>query len=198
MPAVYIPNTIEMAVNATNANGSEEINVLHFYKPSGGVTLTNLQTLGDFFNANVKAAWLAVHTSSYVLHFLRIFGMDNAGSPYLDYSFPANTRGTATGTPLPSGQAIALTLQTPYRGRSNRGRIFFGSLSRDQESNDVITGALSTAILQVGTNMLLAGGTTGMYWGVASRKNHNCIVINSLKLNTDLDSQRRRLPGRGR
>ncbi len=198
MPAVYVAKTVEMVIQGVNANGSDEYNVLHFFKPAGSPTITDLGNLANTFDAHVKTQWLACHAASYTLNSLRLFSMESPSAPYLDYPEPAGTRGTHGGTPASSGVALAVTVQTPYRGRSNRGRIYFGSLSTSGYTNDVISITEASIFSTLMLALFAVGNYCGLYLGVTSRRNLVTIVANSYRINTDLDSQRRRLPGRGR
>ncbi len=117
--------------------------------------------------------------------------------------------GTAglNGTQLvPQSSAVVVSQRTALRGRSYRGRAYLGGLSYTQLASDVdITGAAASAISAAFGNLDTALAGLGLDVVVASRQ-HNKVIVNPAAINrviayvvdAHLDSQRRRLFGRGK
>lgn len=106
---------------------------------------------------------------------------------------------------LPLGTALVASLRTPLRGRSYRGRMYWGGLaasgqSTSTECTTAYAGYIASAIVQ-----LLADFVTAGWKGVVATKQHNGAVVNpadtsdisTVIVDTKYDSQRRRLAGRG-
>jgi hypothetical protein len=116
-----------------------------------------------------------------------------------------NEAGTGAGTALPAGSCIVVSHRTAKRGRSYRGRSFLSGLSSSQQASpNKLLPATAAAIAGgfAALKVLLDGH--GLDHVVASRA-HNGAVTNPAEANevinyvvdTAIDSQRRRLEGRG-
>lgn len=113
--------------------------------------------------------------------------------------------GGESGNVLPSNVTLAIKKITNLRGRSFRGRNYFYGLAEDQVSGDTVNSSVVTAIadaygLLVGPDAMLTGAT----WAVVSYCNgktwRTSAVVSSIigvSVDDTIDSQRRRLKGRG-
>lgn len=113
--------------------------------------------------------------------------------------------GTVAQPSLPLGSALVTSLRTALRGRSYRGRQYWSGIpitAQDDPTNVTSTfaTALGTAIGQLLSDIAALG-----FDAVIASKQHNGAVTNPAATNeitdvivdTKLDSQRRRLEGRG-
>lgn len=129
---------------------------------------------------------------------------------------PSDTRlilvdptGALTSGSMPNNTTIAIKFTTGFTGRSARGRNFFIGLTEAQVSQNTVASATLTAI-ESAYFELLASVTdifgSDVHWVVASlyfegepRGSAQGLPINAISVTNDIvDSQRRRLPGRGR
>jgi len=131
---------------------------------------------------------------------------DSSTSPSINYAPASPIAGTATGTGAPLNVTIVSSFRTANRGRSSRGRFYSYALSEADTNNDGVTigSGLQTALSVMWAN--LAGFVSPDGWthvvvskqldGVA-RAAGLAQAITSYIIDTALDSQRRRLLGRG-
>lgn len=119
--------------------------------------------------------------------------------------FPANSEGDVVVASLPSGTSLAISWRTGRSGRSYRGRTFHVGLTEGFVEGNEITTTHRDALYLAYTALLTDLATEGTPMVVASRFSNNAprttgiaTVVTSLVIDTAIDSQRRRLAGRGR
>jgi len=114
--------------------------------------------------------------------------------------------GAQTGDPIPGSNTVAISFKTLNAGRSYRGRNYFVGLNEGQVSGNQITVTVRDA-LRTAWSILLATSATPppATWGVFSRFTAGAprvtgvfTPITNVTVDVDVDSQRRRLAGRGR
>ena len=113
--------------------------------------------------------------------------------------FPSGTYGTWGSAPSPNNVAVAVKLLTGIIGRSNRGRQFWLGLPLQAASSDVLTSTGLNLIAQVFTRHLLGYSANGVTYipTIASRKHQYIRNVVEFFIDSVMDSQRRRLSGRG-
>src|SRR6476660_5608634 len=114
--------------------------------------------------------------------------------------FPAGTIGALTGDCSPGNVTIACKLLTGIAGRKNRGRQFMPGISGGITTLNIMTSAGLNLLQQIFVRHLLGWSVSGLVHipAVASRKGVYLRVLISFVIDQYLDSQRRRLSGRGR
>jgi len=133
-------------------------------------------------------------------------GMDSpngfeATAPFVD------VHGAMLEPPLPNNVTICASLRTGQIGRSARGRFYWPCLAETQVDGNTVNQAALTNI-STALNALKSEISDHMFaWVVVSYRHNNAprtggpvyFVINNITFTDDtVDSQRRRLPGRGR
>jgi hypothetical protein len=120
--------------------------------------------------------------------------------------------GSVGGTVLPNGTAYTVTFNTAARGRSNRGRNYIAGLNTAaMVDGNHVTGDFRVALLAYFDAIRLAALDASLRWVVVSRFSgvdgdgkpiprvtgvtHN--ITSASTFDNVVDSQRRRLPGRG-
>jgi hypothetical protein len=116
--------------------------------------------------------------------------------------------GSVEGSALPNNSAFAVSFRTGLRGRSYRGRNYAMAIPISaQEGINQVTTAYRDAVVGNYANLLeLDFSSVGWTWVVVSRFLDNAPrsiaevtpVTSVIATDLTLDSQRRRLPGRGR
>lgn len=163
----------------------------------------------------IKTSWgttIKPYTSnSWWLTTIKITGMSSAGEPQVIYTTGLPIQGTLGVISAPPNVSLCVSCRTGYSGRSNRGRWYWIGLPVTWVQG---TGILTSANAEF-IRKALADFQYDLTWGsnpidgqhvIASFRNNKAWrdtadihVVNSYSV-TDLnaDSQRRRLPGRGR
>lgn len=135
-----------------------------------------------------------------------ITNMTTGFSPTVSIVPTTSNVGTKTGSVLPNNSTITVSFRTSGRGRSSRGRNYaVGLVEPDLDAGgQTITTTFANALVDAYT-LLLTPPATDWTWVVASfytnglpRAEALLIPVQSaIVVDRDIDSQRRRLPGRG-
>jgi len=138
--------------------------------------------------------------------------MTTASSPSVTVTTGLPLTGDVAEEPLPSNVTLATSFRTTARGRSFRGRNYFIGMSRTQYDGNVALDAFVAALVAAYEQLLDTINTAGTNWVVASRfsgvdpvtkdpiprADGITSLINAVVMaDKRLDSQRRRLAGRG-
>jgi len=199
---IPVPNGIQLCFNFTTDSQLWQF-CLTLRKSSGAPTPTDLASV-----AAIGEAWwtadLQDHISS-ATTLRNVTATDltvQGGAQAID---TVNDAGALTGYPLPAGSPCCVSLRTAKRGRSYRGRVYVSGMSEDNtQTANTFTSAFVAAIAGDFVSLQNDLDTAGFDIVVAS-KQHNGVVTNPAEVNeviaiaadTAIDSQRRRLTGRG-
>lgn len=205
MAFIPVPNVAQINVRGSVDNQQIE-NTLYFQSDTT-VTQAGLAQLGSDMYGYVVANWLPQLPSDYSLR--ELYCIDLTTQTSETYTFPAEPEdvGLLSGSVLPNNCSFTITFVTSQRGRSFRGRNFWPLLRESDVRNNTLletrAGFIRTIYtLMVGPDEVSSGWTWGVvsrYANSAARPSGIFTPCQSAKY-TDLtvDSQRRRLPSRGR
>lgn len=179
-------------------------NVLHFIAPLTPDT-DSLEQLGldtiAWWNTVIKP----ICTSNVSLVGVKATSLNSDTAPSVEVVTGLPLAGTAAATSLPNNVTIVVKLLTANRGRSYRGRVYHVGLIQSQVSGNEVTNTFRTALTTAYGTLLLATGFHDHELCVASRVEDGvprtlgvATVVTGVQVNQTLDSQRRRLPERGR
>lgn len=179
-------------------------NTLYFYKVAGSMTQADLDALTLFMSQEYLLAWKAQLPADYV--HAEVYGTDltTATSFTSTNTAQANTAGTLAGVALPGNVTFCISFRTPNRGRSGRGRNYWGLLTEADVTGNFLSVTRRNAILAV-YQRLITTPPTGWQWSAISRYNNGAPrataliqnITNVIAVDDAVDSQRRRLAGRG-
>lgn len=217
---VPCPGVAEVALLYTKS-GSELRTVLHFYSGDAGpITVSELTGLGVAVNDAWDSALQLTFATDVVYRGCQVVDLTTATSPGVEIPLATPLAGIMGGQVLPNNVALAIKKLTLMRGRSFRGRIYhFGfSAAALSDSDHMTSGTVTNMISAYETFFAAVEGlaapfvhvVVSRYSGVESyddngRTKYRPIprveglhtpVVN-LAADTALDSQRRRLAGRG-
>lgn len=114
--------------------------------------------------------------------------------------------GTNTGSRLPNQNTVAVKAGTGFGGRSARGRVFHIGLSGTQVTGNLLSTAETTALISTYNALMTSMTTAGFPIHVLSYY-HNLAprtaavqypITGYTMVDSIVDSQRRRMPGRGK
>lgn len=179
-------------------------NVLHFDNPSPGST--NLAALLEAMNAAIQDQVLPLLHSG--IQLLRLIGtlLDVAEGLQIFNTTGFPTPGTNSGSAMPNNVAACLSLKSTQRGRSARGRSYIAGIPHEALiAPSEINPTYQAALVDAWQTVLLAGVDDGWVPVVASRVSGGVPRTTGVTFQIEtvtmfdatLDSQRRRLPGRG-
>lgn len=209
MPFVPVANTALVEVRFSEHLQQIE-NTLWFEFPTdpGSVDLEALaEAVFDWWVAELQS----IVSSDVELREVTATSMTSATSPVGAFVPPTPTFGTSTSNGEPGNVTMSVSFRTALRGRSFRGRNYAIGLTEDQvDGNSFVTGL--TPLWQAAyTALIPAAVGAGWLWVVASRfsgvdGSGNPIpraagvttpVTSVVVVDDHVDSQRRRLTGRG-
>jgi hypothetical protein len=210
MPFVPVPNTIEVQT-IFELDGQIVENTSYFEKTTGwdfasvSAWLTSMRSL-------VETELLPTLSSG--LKLVRLIGtlLDAVDALSLVQNVSPPVSGSDTGEGLPNNSAFTITFLTAGRGRSMRGRNYVcGLTTTHQLDPNHVTDTFRSAILNYYDQLRAAGSDDGILMVVVSRFSGKdsegrpiprvtgvtTTITGFTTYDNVLDSQRRRLPGRG-
>jgi len=210
MPFVPVPNTV-LAELRMSLDGQRVENTLYFRR-GFTPTVAEITALG-----NALITWWGAFVADYTnaaVTLEEVFLTDLTTAIASAVSVPATSGiiGTIGGDFIPANASLAVSFRTANRGRSFRGRNYIVGLSEDSVTGNTVDPDVVT-LIELAYNQLLSSlpGTSGWTWSVVSRfsgiglggvpiprTTGLATTITSVNVvDPIVDSQRRRLPGRG-
>lgn len=179
-------------------------NTLHFVitPPVTVGAMNNLATaLHTWYTASLKPQI----TAAVALTGINIIDLTSQNAPGVFLPITPIELGTAGGAPLPANVSWVSTLRTGNRGRAYRGRWYHPTVAASFAAGVSGISAAAVAAIQAALGQLLTPANVANFtWAVASRFLNKLprstgitTAITSVAGDLTLDSQRRRLPGRG-
>lgn len=204
MPFVPTANTAQIDT-VYNWSGQIVENVFHYEHPSGAPTLADLTALTDAVREYISTNLVPLMADTITL--LRVVGklIDVADGLFFVSTTGLPQAGGGGSPALPNNVSAAYSWRTSAAGRSFRGRSFVVGLQEGHVVENNLTTAAANAF---GTALHgLAGVAADDGWemvivskfsgGAPRAAGVTTPVTASFFTNTVIDSQRRRLPGRG-
>lgn len=175
------------------------VNTFHVYK-SAGWTPPDLTTLG----AAVQTWWDTFYKPmipiQYALSNIHMQVYDPLGTPYVaDRNVSPAIAGTRPGTAEAGNVSLSLSLRAGLAGRAYRGRMYLAGLSQnDVAISDLVASTVSALAANAITALIGPALPAGMQAVIFHRNDNLFSTIIAGVIENIVDSQRRRLPGRGR
>ena len=203
MPFIPVPQVVQVEL-IFNHSGEICENVIHYTSPVEPTT-ASMSLLGqqivDWYAVNAKDQF----PSTTQLQNVKLTDLTTQNSEVVNYAVSLPMVGTRVGAALPNNVALTITKRTARRGRSYRGRLYHMGLTEADVTGNTVTPAVVTSI--VNDYLLLLTRTTadgGYTMVVVSRQLNNVVrevgvvePVTGMTSDGVVDSQRRRLPGRG-
>ena len=203
LPFQPAPNTARYEVIFTQ-DGQRIENVFHVLFSSIFTTTHLFEAVAHFRDwwagAGKGMASDAVSVATVVMSSLQ-----DPTAPTLEFPTSDWPTGTRTSPAMPMNVTVAVSLRTALRGRSYRGRIYHVGLTEDMIANSVLLPTYVADVAASYSDLKSRLATGGFQLCVLSRVNGGVrrttgvsTPVESILVDAFLDSQRRRLPGRGR
>lgn len=179
-------------------------NVLHWQMPATP-TISTLDALAsdvqDWWDTGIKP----ITPTNARLIAIKATSLNSQTAPSVEYVTGMPIVGTSAQDAMPNNVTIAIRFLTALRGRSFRGRLFHIGVTRNNVDDNEILQAYADALEAVYGALLIPAAFGSAELVVASRVSGGvertlgvATTITGVTVNRTLDSQRRRLPGRGR
>lgn len=203
MPFIPVPNVVRSSLIYL-ADNQVIVNTLHFYK-AGGVVLADMQALNTALHTWFTASLRGTLPSTTALSAINTVLLDSASSPSSLLAISPLEAGTAGAGAMPYNVAWCASLRTSLRGRNFRGRWYHPGVPTNQvvAPSSFLAAAMSGIQAALG-QLLTPANVANFAWVIASRYFNKLPRVTGVANNVTavtgdltLDSQRRRLPGRG-
>lgn len=203
MPFIPIPRGISICFPVTIA--SQKLEFCITVQKASGVVVPS--TDFDTIEAAIEAAWGST------LKPLQSTQATMTGPILTDQSaeggaqqiYPFSQTGTASGAAVPNNAALVVSHRTAKRGRSYRGRSYFTGIPVSAQNTPVaVTSTYASDLADAFITLVDAIGAVGFPQIVASKQHNGAVtspaatnLVTATIVDTNFDSQRRRLFGRG-
>lgn len=203
MAFIPAPNAVEVVLRFT-WGGQVVALTLSFLgaAPATSITLANLaSSVISWWQANLRAQ-TAPQT---VLSHVQATALDSNTAPTVVVPVTSGGAGTSAGATAPNNVTVTTTFLTALRGRSYRGRNYAVGLTTGSINGSTqLLNATGAALLAAYTALPAAVTGAGFQHAIVSRFTNNApratavvTPVNGYQQEMFLDSQRRRLAGRG-
>lgn len=175
------------------------LHTMNLLGPVGRPTEAQLITLCTAWFTNVWPALQATLSNTYTLVLVEATDRYDVLGAYGSYTPPVLPTGSKSGDPLPANDNCVISLKTGLSGRTAHGRLYaFGFTDADTTGSYLTSGNI-VLLSNLAIAMVAFAGGTGIAtdWCVLSLKDVALRPVNGYAVDNVMDSQRRRLPGRG-
>lgn len=203
MPFIPVPNTVQVEVIFEMQDQVVE-NTLYYANDTPSIE--NATALLEAVNTAIQDQLIPLLSSAITLVRLVATLISAIDGFVVTNTTGLPVDGGGSADALPSNVALCISKRTALRGRSARGRNYIAGIPLDaRESQDVLTSAFTTAVVSAFETILGAGADDGWVPVVVSRFHDNAPrvtgvtnpITSVIVVDNIMDSQRRRLPGRG-
>lgn len=205
MTTIFVPveNTVQCNLIGSIA-GQEIHNILYFKYDAGDPDVTEMTNLAAFlynwWDSNIKP----LLSNDYLLNMIKVVDLTTQTSPGVEYTTLLPVAGSVNVDAVTNSVAITAKFTTGYRGRSFRGRNFITGFPTSALANQVACTVPNATAFKDAYDELLASPLSGWKWVVVSRISGGsprstgiATPVVMVTVSTTLQSQRRRLLGRG-
>lgn len=204
MPFIPVLDVLQAEFIYT-AGGQVTETVLQF-QTLATMNLTNFNAFGAYlvtwWNTNIKPNV----PSTQSLTQIKLTDLDDANGLVVNYATGLPSVGSNAGAAAPNNVALVITKRTSKRGRSYRGRIYHGLLPVTTLTANTVASSTANGLVTAYSILISQTVSTFLYQMVVVSRSHNHVVtspaetnfVTSLDTDAVVDSQRRRLPKRGR
>jgi len=204
MAFVSAPNIIECQLRYT-WDGQQCMNRFHAHVGSGPT-----ESQCAFLASEVASWWIgnvkALVPATLALREVYCKGLENENDVQATFSAGLPSVGTSGADSCPNNVALCLSLRTGLTGRSAHGRWYWAGLCESQVSGSRVAAGTLASIVAAVDNLRSVIIAAGLEWMIVSYRNAGIprpggpvyfVVNDILAIDDVVDSQRKRLPGRG-
>ena len=203
MTFIPTPGAVRTAMQFT-MDDNLIVNTMWGYK-NAVISVTDLDNMNSaalaWWQANIQGQQCA----NVVLNSIVSYDQSAIDAPSRTLLVTTSNAGTKGGQSLPGNVAIVVSFRTNGRGRSSRGRMYlFGFKADDLSTPNQISAALRTTLVNAAVDLVGKIAFVGLqhvivshFFNKAPRTAGLVQPVTSQVIDTYVDSQRRRLTGRG-
>lgn len=197
------PNIVGVEVRCTYLGQNVE-NTLYF-QCLATPTATDVQEIAEQVEGWFVTSVLPELSDQLVYRETYARSLETESAPEFTANESLGDTGVDTSAPLPGNVTWTIQFRTGLTGRSYRGRNYIMGLSENQIVGNQLATATAAALVTAYNALLTVASGFDWSWVVLSRQQDGALLPNAIGAavnnvgyaNLDLDSQRRRLAGRG-
>ena len=203
MPFVPTPDVAKVELRYTY-QGQQCENTL-FFIHNVGINLTDMEALAGAIAANYSTAIVPNVPTSLILREIYVEDQSDASAPAVTYTVGLPQAGTDGAPAAPNNVTLCVSFRTVGRGRSSRGRNYILGITENEVDNNTVSPLAWLPWFDLYQEFLDFGPLGPWTWGVLSTISGGVPRTVGLfqpitaftVVDATVDSQRRRLPGRG-
>lgn len=200
--AGHIPNNPQVAKISLVGHRDTRawVNTFHAAKPSGPLARIDLLNLAGAYLTAWNTAYRPNMCNPIILDQIQVRKLDPLDPQAVDSTTGLPSAGTAPGSEEPANVTLTLSWRTGLAGRKYRGRNYVAGIPTARVSaTDTVDGLFVSQMSTLADNLYNAPiNAGGMVPAIFHLGPDTWTAIASYVIEAILDSQRRRLPGRGR
>lgn len=203
MPFVPAVNTAQVSIRYLYQGQRAENTV--YFEMIGGVTEAKMEALAEAIGGKLIADHLPNLPNSLILSEIYVVDLTTETSPAITETGGMPAPGGLSTPALPNNVTLTVSFRTNGRGRSSRGRNYLMGLTEPLVVGNTVDAAFTGVWVPFYTYLLTLDEPDGFIWSVVSRFEDGAPratalvqpVTGVVVVDMVVDSQRRRLPGRG-
>lgn len=204
MAFIPVENTAQVRMEG-RVDNQQVINDLYFRHTTGAIAAADLLALNTAISSWNVGQLMTILNEAY--SGVACHARDLTTAIGFTSDVPMSGTGGVSGEAAPNNCTMAVSFRTSLSGRSNRGRNYVPCLTNSQVTGNNIDTTWAQSVVDAYAQLLFGGGAlpAGWVWVVVSRFTGGLPrvagtfqeVFSVLVTDLVVDSQRRRLPGRG-
>lgn len=203
MPFVPIPRAAQLEfIYSWDQQTVENVLTYKYPQDISDSSLQQLCTLAiAWWNANLKP----LQSNQAALLTVKATDLTTQNGPVVEDTTGLPIVGTGGTASVPNNVSVAIKLITANRGRSYRGRIYHIGLPTSTVTGNTVASATRTSLRNAWLAAQTLGSNPSWTLAVGSRYSNNAprvtglaTTVTDVSVNATVDSQRRRLPERGK
>lgn len=203
MATLIIPNTVQVDMLFTQFG--QNVEMRHYVDNLAPVDAAALEEIAGVYQVWLSGELMPLLGSELTFRGVQTRDLTTAdGAEFLLLQTPPQAGGSTTGT-APGNVTIAVSLRSAHRGRSARGRSYVPGMPVAGLNGNALFPTFATDLQDAFNSLISAIQTAGRILVVVSRFLDNVErtapvlyeIITAVLTDTSVDSQRRRLNGRG-
>jgi hypothetical protein len=174
------------------------VNTFHVSR-LGGWGFTDMVTLANAVKTWWSAYYKPMLPSQYTLNAIQVRKYDPVAPLAYDLNVSPPEAGTRGTTPEAGNVTLSMSERTGLAGRKYRGRMYLAGIGTgDVSTTDTVVSALSLLAANAIAALISTSLPPGVVLGLFHRNTNTITDVIAYVIENVIDSQRRRLPGRGR
>lgn len=176
-----------------------------YFDTSGSNDPTVLTNLAQVVADWLTNEWAPLAASTATVISLILTNVDIAGGAQVTFTPIGGIQGGNASFAMPTGTTVTASWRTGLAGRSFRGRTYHVGLTESQVADNALTSTARSDLQQAYTQLIVDANIFGTPLSIASRVSNGVprpagilTPVQTCLVDEFIDSQRRRLTGRGR